>query len=42
MNEFFIDGIIIEIEVGFGVCGELRYFFYLEMCGWKYFGIGEF
>lgn len=42
MDEFFMDKIIIEIEIGLGVCGEFWYFFYFEMCGWKYFGIGEF
>ncbi|KAM2071504.1 hypothetical protein ACFX1T_039932 [Malus domestica] len=32
---------IMEIEVGVGPCGELRYP-YPERHGWKYPGIGEF
>eukprot|EP00252_Welwitschia_mirabilis_P015906 TRINITY_DN35296_c0_g1_i1.p1 TRINITY_DN35296_c0_g1~~TRINITY_DN35296_c0_g1_i1.p1 ORF type:complete len:548 (+),score=100.59 TRINITY_DN35296_c0_g1_i1:70-1713(+) len=41
-DEFFEDGIISEIEVGMGPCGELRYPSYPEKHGWKYPGIGEF
>lgn len=41
-NEFFEDGIIAEIEVGLGPCGELRYPSYPAKYGWKYPGIGEF
>ncbi|KAL9435109.1 hypothetical protein AB3S75_021383 [Citrus x aurantiifolia] len=41
-NEFFVDGIIAEIEVGLGPCGELRYPSYPAKHGWKYPGIGEF
>ncbi|XP_048421751.1 beta-amylase 2, chloroplastic-like isoform X1 [Pyrus x bretschneideri] len=41
-NEFFEEGIISEIEVGLGPCGELRYPSYPEQHGWKYPGIGEF
>lgn len=41
-NEFFVDGIIAEIEVGLGPCGELRYPSYPTKHGWKYPGIGEF
>ncbi|XP_072968331.1 beta-amylase 2, chloroplastic [Typha angustifolia] len=41
-NEFFEDGIISEIEVGLGPCGELRYPSYPVKHGWRYPGIGEF
>ncbi|XP_010934794.1 beta-amylase 2, chloroplastic isoform X4 [Elaeis guineensis] len=41
-NEFFEDGIIAEIEVGLGPCGELRYPSYPAKYGWRYPGIGEF
>ncbi|XP_068645468.1 beta-amylase 2, chloroplastic isoform X2 [Aristolochia californica] len=41
-DEFFEDGIISEIEVGLGPCGELRYPSYPEKHGWRYPGIGEF
>ncbi|CAL8122922.1 unnamed protein product [Prunus armeniaca] len=41
-DEFFEGGIISEIEVGLGPCGELRYPSYPENHGWKYPGIGEF
>ncbi|KAB2611074.1 beta-amylase 2 [Pyrus ussuriensis x Pyrus communis] len=33
---FFEEGIISEIEVGLGLCGELRYPSYPERHGWKY------
>lgn len=41
-NDFFEDGLISEIEIGMGPCGELRYPSYPEKHGWKYPGIGEF
>ena len=41
-DEFFEDGLISEIEVGLGPCGELRYPSYPAKHGWKYPGIGEF
>ncbi|KAL5572852.1 hypothetical protein UlMin_022449 [Ulmus minor] len=41
-NDFFEDGIISEVEVGLGPCGELRYPSYPAKHGWKYPGIGEF
>ncbi|KAK4399265.1 Beta-amylase 7 [Sesamum angolense] len=40
--EFFMDGLITEIEIGIGPCGELRYPSYPAKHGWKYHGIGEF
>ncbi|XP_031283948.1 beta-amylase 2, chloroplastic [Pistacia vera] len=39
---FFKDGVISEIEVGLGPCGELRYPSYPAKHGWRYPGIGEF
>ncbi|KAK4399267.1 Beta-amylase 7 [Sesamum angolense] len=41
-EEFFMDGLIIEIEIGLGPYGELRYPSYPAKHGWKYSGIGEF
>ncbi|XP_058083902.1 beta-amylase 7-like isoform X3 [Magnolia sinica] len=41
-DEFFEDGVISEIEVGLGPCGELRYPSYPVKHGWRYPGIGEF
>lgn len=41
-NDYFEDGLISEIEIGLGACGELRYPSYPEKHGWKYPGIGEF
>lgn len=41
-DEFFDGGIISEIEVGLGPCGELRYPSYPAKHGWRYPGIGEF
>ncbi|CAI0472132.1 unnamed protein product [Linum tenue] len=41
-DEFFQDGVISEIEVGLGPCGELRYPSYPAKHGWTYPGIGEF
>lgn len=41
-DEFFEDGVISEIEIGLGPCGELRYPSYPAKHDWKYPGIGEF
>ncbi|XP_022871280.1 beta-amylase 2, chloroplastic-like [Olea europaea var. sylvestris] len=41
-DEFFEDGVISEIEIGLGPCGELRYPSYPAKHGWRYSGIGEF
>ncbi|KAL6494028.1 Leucine-rich repeat receptor-like serine/threonine-protein kinase bam2 [Orobanche gracilis] len=41
-DEFFVDGVISEIEIGLGPCGELRYPSYPAKHGWEYPGIGEF
>ncbi|KAI3974940.1 hypothetical protein MKX01_005051 [Papaver californicum] len=41
-DEFFQQGVISEIEVGLGPCGELRYPSYPVKHGWRYPGIGEF
>lgn len=41
-DEFFVDGVISEIEIGLGPCGELRYPSYPAKHDWKYPGIGEF
>nr|XP_048334059.1 beta-amylase 2, chloroplastic isoform X2 [Ziziphus jujuba var. spinosa] len=41
-DEFFEEGIISEIEIGLGPCGELRYPSYPAKHGWRYPGIGEF
>ncbi|KAL6569502.1 Leucine-rich repeat receptor-like serine/threonine-protein kinase bam2 [Orobanche minor] len=41
-DEFFADGVISEIEIGLGPCGELRYPSYPAKHGWEYPGIGEF
>ncbi|KAF5204572.1 Beta-amylase [Thalictrum thalictroides] len=41
-DEFFEAGVISEIEVGLGPCGELRYPSYSVNNGWRYPGIGEF
>ncbi|KAF3793571.1 Beta-amylase 2 [Nymphaea thermarum] len=41
-DEFFEAGIISEIEIGLGPCGELRYPSYPIRHGWRYPGIGEF
>nr|GLL22978.1 beta-amylase-like [Ipomoea trifida] len=42
MSDFLESGAIIDIEVGLGPAGELRYPSYQENQGWKYPGIGEF
>ncbi|KAM7260840.1 hypothetical protein ACFE04_026315 [Oxalis oulophora] len=41
-DDYFEDGIISEIEIGLGPCGELRYPSYPAKHGWKYPGIGGF
>ncbi|XP_019261969.1 PREDICTED: beta-amylase 2, chloroplastic-like isoform X2 [Nicotiana attenuata] len=41
-DEFFENGVISEIEIGLGPCGELRYPSHSAKLGWKYPGIGEF
>ncbi|KAK4418631.1 Beta-amylase 2, chloroplastic [Sesamum alatum] len=41
-EDFFKDGVITEIEIGLGPCGELRYPSYPTKHDWKYPGIGEF
>ncbi|XP_075073971.1 beta-amylase 2, chloroplastic [Nicotiana tabacum] len=41
-DEFFENGVISEIEIGLGPCGELRYPSHPAKLGWKYPGIGEF
>ncbi|KAL5981480.1 Leucine-rich repeat receptor-like serine/threonine-protein kinase bam2 [Asimina triloba] len=41
-DEFFAEGVISEIEVGLGPCGELRYPSYPVKHGWRYPGAGEF
>ncbi|KAL3647175.1 Beta-amylase [Castilleja foliolosa] len=42
MSGLLDDGTIIDIEVGLGPAGELRYPSYPETQGWKFPGIGEF
>lgn len=42
MLDFLEDGLIIDIEVGLGPAGELRYPSYVQNQGWEYPGIGEF
>lgn len=42
MSDFFEDGLIIDIEVGLGPAGELRYPSYPQNQGWVFPGIGEF
>ncbi|XP_031113460.1 beta-amylase 2, chloroplastic-like isoform X2 [Ipomoea triloba] len=41
-DEFFVDRVISEIEIGLGPCGELRYPSYPAKHSWRYPGIGEF
>eukprot|EP00249_Psilotum_nudum_P004860 c18344_g1_i1 orf=360-2003(-) len=41
-DDFFEDETIVEISIGLGPCGELRYPSYPESHGWRYPGIGEF
>lgn len=40
MAEFIQNGIIVEIQVGMGPCGELRYPSYMLSQGWNYPGVG--
>lgn len=42
MSDFLENGTIIDIEVGLGPAGELRYPSYTKAQGWEYPGIGEF
>ncbi|XP_020232390.1 beta-amylase isoform X1 [Cajanus cajan] len=42
MSEFLESGLIIDIEVGLGPAGELRYPSYPQSQGWEFPGIGEF
>ncbi|KAJ6797067.1 beta-amylase [Iris pallida] len=42
MSDFLDSGMITDIEVGIGPCGELRYPSYPESQGWVFPGIGEF
>ncbi|XP_041005431.1 beta-amylase-like [Juglans microcarpa x Juglans regia] len=42
MSDFLEDGFIIDIEVGLGPAGELRYPSYPRNQGWAFPGIGEF
>ncbi|GJS34193.1 beta-amylase 7 [Tanacetum coccineum] len=41
-DEFFVDGVILMIEIGLGPCGELRYPSNPVKHGWRYPGVGEF
>lgn len=41
-DDLFGEGFIIVIEIGFGVFGELKFSFFSERLGWRYFGVGEF
>lgn len=42
MSDFLESELIIDIEVGLGPAGELRYPSYPQSQGWEYPGIGEF
>jgi beta-amylase len=42
MAEFLDAGVIIDIEVGLGPCGEMRYPSYPQSQGWAFPGNGEF
>eukprot|EP00250_Pteridium_aquilinum_P012435 c20727_g1_i1 orf=118-2199(-) len=42
MSDFLESGMITEIEVGLGPCGELRYPSFANSQGWHFPGIGEF
>ena len=42
MRDFLEAGFIIDIEVGLGAAGELRYPSYPQSQGWVFPGIGEF
>ncbi|CAO2813014.1 unnamed protein product [Amaranthus hypochondriacus] len=42
MSDFLDAGVIVDIEVGLGPAGEMRYPSYPQNQGWSYPGIGEF
>lgn len=42
MHDFLVSGLILDVEVGLGPAGELRYPSYPESQGWVFPGIGEF
>lgn len=42
MADFLDSGLIVDIEVGLGPAGELRYPSYPETQGWVFPGIGQF
>jgi len=42
MADFLESELLIDIEVGLGPAGELRYPSYAESLGWVFPGIGEF
>jgi hypothetical protein len=42
MADFLESELLIDIEVGLGPAGELRYPSYSECQGWEFPGIGEF
>lgn len=42
MAEFLDTGVIVDIEVGLGPAGEMRYPSYPQSQGWVFPGIGEF
>jgi len=42
MQDFLESQLIIDIEVGLGPAGELRYPSYSQNLGWVFPGIGEF
>jgi len=42
MKEFLKSQLMVDIEVGLGPAGELRYPSYTQILGWVFPGIGEF
>lgn len=42
MAEFLDAGVIVDIEVGLGPAGEMRYPSYPQSQGWVFPGVGEF
>ena len=42
MADFLDAGVIVDIEVGLGPAGEMRYPSYPQSQGWVFPGIGEF
>jgi hypothetical protein len=42
MEQFLDAGVIVDIEVGLGPAGEMRYPSYPQSQGWVFPGIGEF